>query len=103
MGVLAETSLPQNLVNWLVAGVVIFNVLTALNPASPTFSEENQRDVRKRPKGPTQDPRIDPSNPVVRFQPWIFVDEYLNLKCKQCIEVSLTSVQMFLVEGYLGA
>ena len=33
------------------AGIVIFNAITALNPGGTTFSEENQQDVRKRPKG----------------------------------------------------
>lgn len=54
-----ETNLPAFAVKALVVGIVGFNLLTALNPASPTFSEENQRDVRKRPKGPTQDTRIN--------------------------------------------
>ena len=43
----------------------IFNFVTALSPFSPTFDEDNQRDVRKRPAGPTQKP-LDPSKPAVR-------------------------------------
>ena len=43
----------------------IFNFVTALSPFSPTFDEDNQRDVRKRPAGPTQKPS-DPSKPTVR-------------------------------------
>ena len=35
----------------VVAAIVIFNAITALNPGGTTFSEENQQDVRKRPKG----------------------------------------------------
>ena len=35
---------------------VAFNFLTALNPASPTFDESNQKDVRKRPSGGVQKP-----------------------------------------------
>lgn len=35
---------------------VAFNFITALNPASPTFDESNQRDVRKRPAGGVQKP-----------------------------------------------
>lgn len=35
---------------------VLFNFITALNPASPTFSESNQQDVRKRPAGGVQKP-----------------------------------------------
>ena len=34
--------------------VQAFNFVTALNPFSPTFDEDNQRDVKKRPRGPTQ-------------------------------------------------
>ncbi len=46
----AETSLPPLAVNAIIAGIVGFNVLTALNPSSPTFSSSNQQDVKKRPK-----------------------------------------------------
>ena len=46
-----ETNLPPGVVKAVVAGIVIFNAITALNPAGTTFSEENQADVRKRPKG----------------------------------------------------
>ena len=34
--------------------VQAFNFVTALNPFSPTVDEDNQRDVKKRPRGPTQ-------------------------------------------------
>lgn len=61
----AETSLPPVAVNAVIAGIVGFNVLTALNPASPTFSDSNQKDVKKRPKGPIQNPKINPiENPT---------------------------------------
>ena len=40
-----------------------FNFITALAPFSPTFDEDNQRDVQKRPKGPTQKP-IFPNKPA---------------------------------------
>jgi len=40
----------------VVIGLVVYNALTALAPGSPTLSEENQRDVAKRPGGPTQEP-----------------------------------------------
>ncbi|CAK0787138.1 hypothetical protein CVIRNUC_010354 [Coccomyxa viridis] len=49
-----ETRLPQNVINWGVFAIVAFNFVTALNPFSPTFDEDNQRDVKKRPRGPTQ-------------------------------------------------
>lgn len=35
-------------------GIIGYNFIGALSPASPTFSEENQKDVAKRPKGPAQ-------------------------------------------------
>lgn len=44
-----------------------FNFITALNPFGPTFDEDNQADVRKRPAGPTQK-AMDPSKPAVRSQ-----------------------------------
>jgi hypothetical protein len=43
-----------------------FNFITALNPFGPTFDEDNQADVRKRPAGPTQK-AMDPSKPAVRM------------------------------------
>jgi photosystem II protein len=52
-----ETRLPQPVVNWLVIAIVGFNVVTALNPFGSTFSEENQKDVRKRPTGAVQNPK----------------------------------------------
>jgi photosystem II protein len=55
-----EANLPPIAVNAIVAGIVGFNVLTALNPSSPTFSDSNQQDVKKRPKGPVQNPKINP-------------------------------------------
>lgn len=72
----AETNLPPVALNVLVAAIVGFNVLTALNPASPTFSPENQADVRKRPKGPIQNPKI---NPVSNPQEFLGIDKVLTL------------------------
>lgn len=37
--------------------------LQAARPGSPTFSESNQRDVKKRQKGPNQNPKINISEP----------------------------------------
>jgi photosystem II protein len=60
-----QTNLPPVAVKGIVAAIVAFNVLTALNPLSETFSESNQRDVAKRPRGPTQNPKINPiENPT---------------------------------------
>jgi len=61
-----ETRLPQNVINWAVIGIVAFNFITALNPFGPTFDEDNQADVRKRPAGPTQK-AMDPSKPTEYF------------------------------------
>lgn len=49
-----ETRLPQNVINWGVFAIVAFNFVTALNPFGPTFDDDNQQDVKKRPRGPTQ-------------------------------------------------
>ncbi|KAK9800345.1 hypothetical protein WJX73_006848 [Symbiochloris irregularis] len=51
-----ETKLPPNVIDLLTLGLVGFNFLTALGPGSPTFSESNQRDVKKRGAGPVQNP-----------------------------------------------
>jgi len=40
----------------VVTGLVVYNALSALAPGSPTLSDTNQRDVAKRPGGPTQEP-----------------------------------------------
>ena len=37
--------------------------LQAARPGSPTFSESNQKDVKKRQKGPNQNPKINVSEP----------------------------------------
>ena len=49
-----ELSLPSYAVDLLVLGIIGYSVVGGLNPKSPTFSEENQRDVRKRGKGKLQ-------------------------------------------------
>lgn len=54
-----ELGLPSVGVDLLVAGIIAYSFIGGLRPGSPTFSEENQRDVRKRGKGPTQDPKIN--------------------------------------------
>lgn len=45
-----ETSLNPSILKALVGTIVVFNLVTALLP-NATFSEENQKDVRKRPAG----------------------------------------------------
>ncbi len=34
-----------------------------MRPGSPTFSESNQKDIKKRQKGPNQNPKINISEP----------------------------------------
>lgn len=60
-----ETGLPPWGVDLLILGIIAYSAIGALNPKSPTFSAKNQRDVNKRPPGPTNKPsKIDAvSNP----------------------------------------
>jgi len=51
-----ETSLNPSILKALVGTIVVFNLVTALLP-NATFSEENQKDVRKRPAGGVQKPQ----------------------------------------------
>lgn len=53
------TGLSRPAVQAVVVGIVSFNYLAAVNPRSPTWSFENQKDVRKRPAGPVQNPKKD--------------------------------------------
>lgn len=46
-----ELGLPSYAVDLLVLGVVGYSFVGGLNPKSPTFSAENQRDVKKRGAG----------------------------------------------------
>ncbi|KAK9841547.1 hypothetical protein WJX74_007623 [Apatococcus lobatus] len=63
-----ETRLPQQYINYGVLGIVAFNFITALAPGSPTFSPDNQADVKKRPSGPTNKPsKFDPTDPPAFF------------------------------------
>ena len=43
------------------------SLIGALRPGSPTFSESNQRDVKKRGKGPTQNPKINVAEDPKKF------------------------------------
>lgn len=54
-----ETGLPSGAVDLLLLGIIGYNFVGGLRPGSPTFSEENQRDVQKRRKGAVQDPKIN--------------------------------------------
>jgi photosystem II protein len=54
----AETGLNQGQVDYLVAGLVIFNMVNALLPSSRTFSQDEQEKISTRPVGPMQDPNI---------------------------------------------
>lgn len=83
----AETSLPPVAVNAIIAAIVGFNFLTALSPLSSTFSESNQADVKKRPQGAVQNPKI---NPVQNPQEFLGIDK-----------VSLQTVQEFCFVGHI--
>jgi len=52
-----RTGFEINEATWLtiIVGLIAYNGLTAVSPASPTLSEENQQDVAKRPKGPNDE------------------------------------------------
>nr|WOH23173.1 chloroplast photosystem II subunit S [Lobosphaera incisa] len=52
-----ELGVDPGLINIFFLGLVAVNFVTALFPGSPTFSESNQQDVRKRPSGPIQKPQ----------------------------------------------
>ena len=54
----------RNVPECVPAQLQAFNFVTALSPFSPTFDEDNQADVRKRPAGPTQK-AIYPNKPAV--------------------------------------
>lgn len=54
----AETGITQGQVDWLVAGLVAFNMVSALLPSSRTFAPEEQAKIATRPLGPMQDPNI---------------------------------------------
>jgi photosystem II protein len=54
-----ELGLPPLGADLLVFGTIAYSLIGGLRPGSPTFSESNQRDVKKRGKGPTQDARIN--------------------------------------------
>lgn len=53
------TGAPSIIVDSAVWAVVLFSFIGAVAPWSPTWSDENQRDVAKRPSGPVQD-AMDP-------------------------------------------
>lgn len=56
MGIIGQlnmwTGLDKGLLTAALTATIAYNTLGALGPWSPTFSEENQRDVQKRPDGP---------------------------------------------------
>jgi photosystem II protein len=62
-----ELGVPPIGADIVIFGSIAYSLIGALNPASPTFSESNQRDVKKRGKGPTQDPKINAINNPKKF------------------------------------
>ena len=43
------------------------SLIGALRPGSPTFSESNQKDVKKRGKGPVQNPKLNIAEDPKKF------------------------------------
>lgn len=48
------TGLKPDTVGAIFVGLIVYNFIAGLGPNSPTFTEENQKDVAKRPAGPPQ-------------------------------------------------
>ena len=69
---------------WTLKVYVTTSLLGALRPGSPTFSESNQRDVRKRGKGPTQDPRINIAESPKKFLGITRFGEILDQELGSC-------------------
>lgn len=57
-----ELSIPSGLAELGLYGTIAYGLIGALVPGSPTFSKSNQQDVKKRGKGPTQNPKIRPTD-----------------------------------------
>lgn len=51
----------------LLLGIISYNFIGGLRPGSPTFSEENQRDVAKRGQGAVQNPKINAAGNPSKF------------------------------------
>lgn len=62
-----ELGVPPIGADLIIFGSIAYSLLGALRPGSPTFSESNQRDVKKRGKGPTQNPKINPVDQPKKF------------------------------------
>jgi len=60
-----ELGLPSYAVDLLVLGILGYSLAGAFNPA--TYSEENQRDVKKRNPGPSNKANIYPDSPGEYF------------------------------------
>lgn len=58
-----ETGLPQSAIEIGLVALIGYNLFSAVRPGSPTFSESNQRDVKKRQAGPNQNPKITAAEP----------------------------------------
>lgn len=62
-----ETRLSPNVLTGVIGAFVLYNFVTALAPGSPTWSDENQADVQKRPSGAVQDPKANAAENPGRF------------------------------------
>lgn len=82
-----ETKLPQQYINYGVLGIVVFNFVTALAPGSPTFSPDNQADVKKRPPGPTN-----------KYAPFLATRDLL-LHVKQACTSGICKLQQLLLDS----
>ncbi len=68
-----ELGLPEWGVDLLVLGIVGYSFVGGLRPGSPTFSEANQRDVRKRGAGALAPPASSSPLAVCTFRPLTIV------------------------------
>lgn len=58
-----ETGFSLDQVQWLVAGLVVFNLVNGLLPNSRTFDESEKEKTSGRPTGPLQNPNIPVYDP----------------------------------------
>lgn len=58
-----ETGFPTGQIELALVALIGYNLFSAARPGSPTFSESNQKDVKKRQKGPNQNPKITAAEP----------------------------------------
>lgn len=62
-----ELGVPPIGADLIIFGSIAYSLIGALRPGSPTFSESNQRDVKKRGKGPVQNPKLNVAEDPKKF------------------------------------